>query len=204
MRLVVVTRHAESVLNTVRRVNGDPTIPVELTIGGEAQARALGLQLANLEIETCVHTRFRRTLWTAELALGGRPVPFVEEPLLDDVKVGELEGAPIERYREVKRSLGRTRPFPGGESLDDAARRFAQGYRRVLELGARRILVVGHEIALRYALNAAAGSDELDGPIHEIENATPYLFDEPALLRAIARLEELAGPPPGPAAPPAG
>jgi hypothetical protein len=50
-----------------------------------------------------------------------------------------------------------------------------------------------HEIPLRYALNAAAGSDELDGPAHQIRNATPYLFDEPALRRAAERIGQLAG-----------
>jgi hypothetical protein len=45
---------------------------------------------------------------------------------------------------------------------------------------------------VRYALNAAAGSDELDGPEHAIPNATPYLFDETALARAAARIDLLA------------
>ena len=53
--------------------------------------------------------------------------------------------------------------------------------------GPRRL----HEIPVRYALNAAAGSDELDGPEHAIPNATPYLFDDAALERAAARIEEI-------------
>ncbi len=55
------------------------------------------------------------------------------------------------------------------------------------------LLVVCHEIPVRYALNAAAGSDDLDGPEHAIPNATPYLFDEPALARAASRIRALAG-----------
>jgi len=46
---------------------------------------------------------------------------------------------------------------------------------------------------VRYALNAAAGSDELDRPVHDVANATPYLFDDAALLRAADRIDELAG-----------
>jgi hypothetical protein len=53
------------------------------------------------------------------------------------------------------------------------------------------VLVVCHEIPVRYALNAAAGSDELDGPEHLIPNATPYLFDERALGHAAQRLEQI-------------
>ena len=31
--------------------------------------------------------------------------------------------------------------------------------------------------------------DDLDGPVHELRNATPYLFDEAALDRAVAGIE---------------
>jgi broad specificity phosphatase PhoE len=113
--------------------------------------------------------------------------------LLDDVKIGELEGEHIDDYRAVKKRIGRKERFPGGESLDEAARRYAAGYRRVLSRDAERVLVICHEIPLRYALNAAAGSDNLDGPpFHDLPNAVPYLFDGDVLSRAAARIEELA------------
>jgi hypothetical protein len=54
-------------------------------------------------------------------------------------------------------------------------------------------LVVCHEIPVRYLVNVAGGSDELDGPLHYVANATPYLFDEPALHCAVERIRELAG-----------
>ena len=53
------------------------------------------------------------------------------------------------------------------------------------------VLVVCHEIPIRYALNAADGSDDLDGPEHTIPNAIPYLFDRPALERAAQRIDEI-------------
>src|SRR5204863_3475254 len=135
----------------------------------------------------------RRTKETAELAIAGREVPVVVEPRLDDVKIGDLEGFPSERYREVKRELGRKRPFPGGESLDAAALRYAAAFRDLLERDARRVLVVCHEIPVRYALNAAAGSEQLDGPpFHEIPNAVPFLFDRDALRRAASGIQRLA------------
>src|SRR5438128_12045485 len=102
---------------------------------------------------------------------------MVVEPLLDDIDVGELEGLPIDEYRAWKRVHARAEPFPGGESLDDAARRFAEGFRRLLARGSDRVLVVCHEIPIRYAINAAAGSDDLDGPAHRIPNAAPFLLD---------------------------
>lgn len=191
MRLFVVVRHGQSELNATHRVNGDPSVPVGLTPQGEAEAAALALQLVGVGPDLCIHTRFSRTRQTAELALGGRPVPLEVEPLLDDIYVGELEGQTIDEYRAWKREHERSEAFPGGESLDDAARRYAAAYERLLARPERRILVVCHEIPVRYAINAAAGSDELDAPAHGIGNCVPHLFDEEALTRAVAGIRRL-------------
>jgi broad specificity phosphatase PhoE len=118
-------------------------------------------------------------------------VPFEVEPLFDDVNVGELEGETLDEYRAWKRGHTRRDSFPGGESLDDAARRYAQAFRTLLERPETSILVVAHEIPLRYAINAADGSDDLDGPAHQLANATPYLFDRDALARAVEGIERL-------------
>jgi broad specificity phosphatase PhoE len=191
VRLFVLTRHGRSTLNDEGRVNGDPAVPVPLTEGGREQATRLGRQLAELPIDLCVHTRFPRTRETADAILAGRDVSRFEQPLLDDIDIGELEGETIAAYETWKRAHGRGDAFPGGESLDDAARRYARGFRELVARSERTILVVCHEIPVRYALNAAGGSDELDGPDHSIANATPYLFDEESLARAAVRIELL-------------
>lgn len=187
----MLTRHAHSTLNAEGRVNGDPSVPAPITAQGLVEAERVGHQLAPLGLELCVHTRFQRTRETADAMLGGRDVPHLEEPLLDDIDVGDLEGASIEEYRAWKRAHRRDEAFPGGESLDDAARRYARAFRSLLERPEQAILVVCHEIPVRYALNAAAGSDDLDGPEHQIPNATLYLFDDEGLTRAAARIEQL-------------
>ena len=194
MRLFVLARHAKSILNLERRVNGDPSMDVPLTEEGELEARLLGTQVAQLPLDACVHTRFPRTRLTAEIALAGREdVPLVVAPLLDDIDVGELEGATLAEYRAWKDGRERDVPFPGGESLDDAARRYGAAFRDLLAAPYRCAFVVCHEIPLRYALNAAAGSESLDGPAHEIGNALPFLFDAEALERAVAGIERIAG-----------
>jgi 2,3-bisphosphoglycerate-dependent phosphoglycerate mutase len=192
VQLYVIARHAESTLNSEQRINGDPSVPVALTEQGREEAQLLGQQIRHIPIELCVHTRFDRTLQTARIALAGRDVPYEVEPLLDDIDVGELEGSSIDDYRAWKREHTRSDAFPGGESLDDAARRYAEAFRKLLDRPESCILVVAHEIPLRYAINAADGSDDLDGPAHQLANATPYLFDETALSRAVQRILELA------------
>jgi broad specificity phosphatase PhoE len=193
MRLFILARHGESTLNIERRINGDPSAEVVLSERGEEEGRLLGEEAAHIPIDLCVHTRFGRTLQTARLALSGRNVPFEVEPDLDDIDVGELEGQTIEDYRAWKRAHKRSDAFPGGESLDAAALRYARAFRRLAARSEHVTLVVAHEIAVRYAVNAAAGSDELDAPTHDIRNAAPYLFDEQALERAAQRIEQLVG-----------
>ena len=192
MELYVLARHGESTLNSENRINGDPSVPVALTENGCEQARLLGRQIAHIRFDLCICTRFSRTRETAEIALERRKVPIEAEPLLDDIDVGDLEGMPLERYRAWKREHTRSDPFPGGESLDAAARRYAKAFSELLERAEESMLVVTHEIPLRYAINTADGSDDLDGPAHQLPNATPYLFDEEALRRAVDGIERLA------------
>jgi broad specificity phosphatase PhoE len=192
VELYVLTRHGESTLNFENRISGDPAVPVALTEKGREEARLLGQQVAHIRLDVCICTRFTRTRETAEIALGGRDVPIEVEQLLDDIDVGDLEGIPLEDYRAWKREHTRRDPFPAGESLDAAAGRYARAFRRLLDRPERSMLVVMHEIPLRYAINAADGSDDLDGPAHQLANATPYLFDEEALGRAVEGIERLA------------
>ena len=192
MSLVILARHAQSALNLKGRINGDPRVHVELTARGVDQARALGLQLPQVPIDLCVHTRFARTRRTAEIALQGRAVRTREEPLLDDVDVGMLEGRTVAQYRAWKEAHSRRDLFPGGESLDEAAARYAGAFAALTLAGADVVLVVCHEIPLRYALNGAAGSDGLEAPVHDVPNATPFLFAAAALKRAAQAIERLA------------
>jgi probable phosphoglycerate mutase len=191
--LFVFARHGHTTYNVEHRVNGDPSVPVALSEDGRVQARALGLMIAHHDWDLCVHTRFPRTVETARLALGDRfdRVPQLEEPGLDDVDVGELEGWALDRYRAWKEQHTRHDHFPGGESLDDTARRYAQAFRNLAGRPERTVLVVCHDIPVRYLLNAAARSSELDYPNHAIPNATPFLFSRDALEMAAEQIDRI-------------
>jgi broad specificity phosphatase PhoE len=194
MRQFVFVRHAESSMNAAQVLSSDPSRPIGLSPRGRRQALRLGEQIRNLDIELAVFTRLRRTRETVELALRGRDVPFVVEPGLDEVRLGVLDGAPIRAYWAWKENHPRSEPFPLGESLDDAARRYSQALRRLVERPGDIALVVTHQIGIRYLLEAASGIRALDESGMRIPNAVPYLFDESALRNAIDCLDVLAPP----------
>jgi broad specificity phosphatase PhoE len=192
MRLLLLARHGQSQFNVTGTVNGDPARDLGLSELGVTEGGKLAQQIAAVAIDLCIVSEFPRAQQTASLALEGRSVPQVVDGGLNDIRIGELEGRTLDDYRAWKHGRSRSDRFPGGESLDEAALRYADAYERVLARGEETVFVVCHEIPVRYAVNAAAGSAELDGPLHDVANATPYLFDAAGLARAIERLRELA------------
>ena len=190
VRLLLLARHGQSLFNVSGVVNGDPALDRGLSEAGRAAASTLGVELAAIPIDLCVTSRFPRTHETAALALGGRAddVPHDVDPDLDDIRIGDLEGRTLVDYREWKRAHTRADRFPGGESLDEAAARYADAFARLAARTEDTILCVCHEIPVRYAINAAGGSPDPDRPFHDVPNATPFLFDAEALRRAAASL----------------
>jgi broad specificity phosphatase PhoE len=195
MRTLLLARHGQSLFNIDGVINGDPALDRGLSPLGEDEARRLERQVAGIAIDACFVSRFPRAQQTARIALGTRAAgtPWHEDPNLDDIKIGDLEGQTLDDYRAWKAKHTHDDAFPNGESLNDAARRFADAFGRIANRDEETILCVCHEIPVRYAVNAAAGSDQLDGPLHDVANATPYVFDAAGMLRAVARIRELAG-----------
>ena len=189
MRVLLLARHGQSLLNIDRVVNGDPQLDRGLSPLGIDEARMLYGQIAGVSIDLCVVSEFPRAQQTAQLALDGRDdILWEVDPDLNDVRIGELEGRTLDDYRNWKHAHDRADPFPGGESLDDAAHRYAAAYERLLRRDEDTILCVCHEIPVRYAINAADGSADPDSPIHAIANATPYVFDAAGLARVVDAL----------------
>lgn len=192
MEILLLARHGQSLFNVDGIVNGDPALDRGLSLLGAGEAERLARQLAGIAIDLCVTSEFPRARETARLALGDRAdVTTVVDADLNDIQVGELEGETLDVYRTWKHAHTRATRFPGGESLDDAAHRYAGAFERLVARPEEAVLCVCHEIPVRYAVNAVMGSDELDGPLHDVANATPYVFDADGTRRAVARMREL-------------
>jgi len=193
MRLFLVARHGQPLFNVDQVVSGDPALDRGLSEQGIEEAERLGGQLAASPLDLVAVSPFPRAVQTANIALAGREVPHLVDEDLGDVRIGDLEGASLDAYRETPAHSNRKERFPGGESLDEASLRYAGAFERLLARDEPVTLVVCHEIPARYLVNAAAGSGELNGPLKYVANAAPYLFDETALRRAVEHIRELAG-----------
>jgi broad specificity phosphatase PhoE len=193
MRLFLLVRHGQSLFNVDKVVNGDPALDRGLSEQGIEEAQRLAGEIAALPLDLVAVSPFPRAIQTANIALDGRDVPHLVVEELGDVRIGELEGDSLQAYRETPAHSNRKERFPGGESLDEAALRYADACERLLARDEQVTLVVCHEIPVRYLANAAGGCEELNGPLKYVANATPYLFDEESLGRAVQRIRELAG-----------
>jgi broad specificity phosphatase PhoE len=192
VRELFVARHAESELNLESVLNGDPARAVGMTARGEEQARALGAAVG--QVDLAAHTRFQRTRSTAELAWPDAPLLEVAE--LDEIRFGRWEGTRFgDGYEAWARSASPEETCPGGgESRVEAARRYAGGFRLLLERPEARLALVAHGAQIRYLLVAIGGS----APARILEHvppAEPYRVDREDLRRAIELLEAWAAAP---------
>src|SRR3954465_6444492 len=146
MRVFLVVRHGQSLFNVDKVVNGEPTLDRGLSEQGIEEGERLAGQIAALPLELVAVSPFPRALQTANIALAGREVPHLVDEELGDVRIGELEGNWLDDYRESPAPSDRKGRFPGGESLDEAALRYAGAFGRLLARAEPATLVVCHEI----------------------------------------------------------
>ena len=192
---VILARHSESELSVVGTVNGDPAIACALTATGREQARLLGERLADVELDLCVTSEFERVRETADLALGGRAIPRLVLPQLNDVRFGRFEGGTLADYRTWASANEPTIEAPGGgESRSGTVARYVRAYRTILARPEHTILVVAHGLPIRYVLNALEETDP-SPLVEQVAYAEPYGLSAAKLELATDRLERWASAP---------
>jgi broad specificity phosphatase PhoE len=117
-----------------------------------------------------------RTRETVELAPRSRSVPLLVEPDFDEIKRGAFDGAPIREYRAWREQRPSSARCPGGESLDAAVRRYADGLQWLLAREKEVALIAAHEHAIRHIVEAA-GSVATAARGNADANTVPYFFD---------------------------
>ena len=189
MDRALFVRHGESVFSVKALVNGDPRVLGPLTEVGRQQARQLGERLTGEPIGLCIVTEFPRTVETADLVLGDRPVPRLVLPELNDPFYGAFEGGPLSEYRKWAATHGPEDVPPGaGESRLAIAHRYLEGFRIVLARPESTVLVVCHSLSIAFALAGADGrAPRAKMPL--ITYAEPHVLYSSDLKEAIEHLE---------------
>lgn len=189
MERLILARHGESDYSARGLLNGDPGRECRLTPTGRAQARRLGTLLRDEPIDLCVTSAFERTTETAELALARR-VPRLVVPELNDHPAGEFEGKELAEYLAWAHAWPSREPIPGaGESRLDVLRRFARGYRLLLERPEQTIVAILHSLPISYLLS---------GPLRRLpllDYAAPAFVPAGDVLAGVERLESWATSP---------
>lgn len=157
---ILLARHGETPWNAEGRYQGQEDIP--LSPVGEAQARALGMRLAQVPITRAVASPLSRARHTAELALGEARANLLKlDPDLMEIAHGTWEGLLASEIRErdpARLQAWRDAPhevlMPEGESLQHVFDRAWPALARACdELGVEdTLLVVAHDAVNRVLL----------------------------------------------------
>ncbi len=194
MRLLILARHGHAQSNAGGFVNAKPP-GGGLSETGREEARRLGTLLASEPIGAAFSSRLLRTQETLALALAGRDVPRLVEPLLDEIGFGSFEGGPLDAYRAWAWANEPAAPCPGGgESRVEAAQRLAAVLRILLTRPEESLLVVGHAMPIRYVLDASGGRLPATR-LAPVPHATPFRLERPAVERAANTLARFADAP---------
>ena len=161
---VYLARHGQTEWNVAGRRQGRLDSP--LTAHGVVQARHNASLLSEHQIDGVFSSPLGRARRTAEILAVGRPVTVLDD--LAEVSHGEWSGLtsaeidagwPGQRVaREADKYAFR---FPGGESYADADVRAGRALAEIARSGARRPLVVSHEMVGRMLLKQLGVADSL-------------------------------------------
>jgi probable phosphoglycerate mutase len=192
---VLLTRHGESEFSVRGLLNGDRLVPGPLTPAGREQALALGERLVDEPLDLCVTSALPRTIETADVALGGRRVPRLVVPELNDPLYGRFEGGRLDEYRRwAAGEPSSAVPEPGGESRLEIVERYVRAFRMLAALPQEHVLVVAHSLPISYALAGRDGKvPEAQVPI--VAYAEPHPFTREELQGVAALLEAWAASP---------
>lgn len=96
MRLYLI-RHGETVWNTEGRLQGKADI--ELNENGIRLAKVTGEAMKDIHFDLAITSPLKRARQTAELVLGERKVPILEDSRIEEITFGVWEGLCCKREK---------------------------------------------------------------------------------------------------------
>lgn len=162
MRLYII-RHGETLWNSEGRLQGKADI--ELNENGIRLAKITAEGMKDISFDLAITSPLKRARHTAELVLGDRNVPIIEDARIEEITFGEWEGLCCKRENYQIPSLEFpkffTDPFNyqppvGGESIEQVLARTGEFYQELIhhpEYQDKTILIASHGCSCRGILN---------------------------------------------------
>jgi len=201
MPLLSIVRHGQSAWNLENRFTGE--VDVDLTPLGREEARSAGKKLAHIPFSRCFTSVLRRANETLEIILEEAHQPLLPvtcDKALNERNYGQLQGLnkteTAKKYGDEQVAIWRrsynVRP-PGGESLEDTARRVIPYYVRDIEPCLKKgenILIVAHGNSLRALMMHLEHISEDKISTVDLPTGIPrlYTFDEQLNLQTVVYL----------------
>lgn len=127
----------------------------ELSEVGIQQAKEVGETFKNIQIDLVCCSDLKRAVDTVKIAFGDK-IPTIIDKRLRELNYGDFNGKPSEIVEPMKREHIK-KPFPNGESYEQAVKRVHNFCRELKEqYPEKTVLVVGH-LATRCGLDTFSG-----------------------------------------------
>ncbi|MDD3338491.1 MAG: histidine phosphatase family protein [Lachnospiraceae bacterium] len=158
MKLYVM-RHGETPWNAEVRLQGCADVP--LNENGVRLARETGQALSHVEFDAAIVSPLKRAKTTAELVLGDREIPFIEDSRIQEISFGEWEGRrcskdhmeiPSEMIHRFFHDTPHYEAPPGGETIPQLLKRTHSFYEDLIRSERWRnatLLIATHGAAVR-------------------------------------------------------
>ena len=171
MRLYLI-RHGETDWNKVKKLQGKSDIP--LNAFGEHLAEETAEALAMVPFDLAYTSPLKRARRTAELVLGERDIPILDEKRIEEMGFGIYEGLickegaseiPDPEFFYFFHAPEKYHPPKGGESFEDVLKRtgdFLEELRQDPARSGQTILIATHGAALCALLCHIKGEDVKD------------------------------------------
>lgn len=141
--LIYFATHATSKDNEAGIVSGWKD--VELSELGVKQAKELGKRFKNIKIDLICCSDLKRAVDTVKIAFGDK-YPIIIDKRLRELNYGDFNGQPKEKVEGMK-IICIKKPFPNGESYEQAIDRTDEFYEELKEKHSdKTILIVGHRV----------------------------------------------------------
>ena len=159
-------RHGETDWNKVKRVQGHTDIP--LNEYGRHLARETAKGLKETRIDLAITSPLIRAKETAQIILGTRQIPLLEDPRIKEIGFGEYEGVscngedPVSRaFRLFFNAPGEYIAPKGAETIEELYERTGDFLKELCEKEEwqqKNILISTHGAAMTALLNRIRGS----------------------------------------------